>query len=50
MQLLSVCIFKTHFVQIVNSGTKKQLTLTPHLFSAGARDGASGLENAIEAI
>jgi len=43
---------KTHFVQtfIVNSGTKKQLTLTPHLFSAGPCDRASGLENAIETI
>jgi hypothetical protein len=49
---LSVGIFEIHFVQtyIVNFGTKQQLTLTPHLFSAGPCDGASGLENAIEAI
>jgi hypothetical protein len=52
VQLLSVGIFKTHFVptSVVNFGAKKQLTLTPNLFSAGPCDGASGIENAIEAI
>jgi len=49
---LSVGIFKTQFVQttIVNSGAKKELRLTPHLFGSGCNDGASGLENAIEVI